>query len=240
MLISTQVEIVVEVGVELGKNTEKELLEFLRSDESLFVYSNHQELQATANLYDMNINVFTYGGDFERWTKITPDPKMVAEADAKIGKLIPDMALYHNLDSHYDLLVKDDSRLAFLGLLAGASSHNFENKEASNMEKVDQTDQANTEWETVTRKRKGMGIPKQAEKLLEEEQENTAKEISLEEEIDVMVAKQLCNKKTNQQESIDVENKQTSMYDCDRCDSQPHESQKRCPPIKKKVSKLSS
>ena len=94
MLYSTLVEIVVEVGVELGKNTEKELLEFLRSDESLFVYSNHQELQATANLYNMNINVFTYGGDLERWTKITPDPKMVAEADAKIGKLLLFLAFW--------------------------------------------------------------------------------------------------------------------------------------------------
>ena len=42
---------------------------------------------------------------------------MVAEVDAKVRKLIPDMFLYHSQDNHYDLLVKDDSRLALLGLL---------------------------------------------------------------------------------------------------------------------------
>ena len=70
------------------KSTEQELLEFLRSDESLHVFSNHHELQATANLYNINIHVFTYSEDLERWTEIVPDPEMVAEVDAKVGKLI--------------------------------------------------------------------------------------------------------------------------------------------------------
>ena len=39
----------------------------------------------------------------------------------KTGIEMPDMALYHSDDSHYDLLVEDDSRLAHLGLLAGSS-----------------------------------------------------------------------------------------------------------------------
>ena len=47
---------------------------------------------------------------------------MVSEVDVKIGKHIPDMALYHNEDTHFDLLVKDDSRVAQLGLLAGAET----------------------------------------------------------------------------------------------------------------------
>jgi hypothetical protein len=34
----------------------------------------------------------------------------------------PDMALYHSDNTHYDLLVKDDSRNALLGLLLGGES----------------------------------------------------------------------------------------------------------------------
>ena len=45
---------------------------------------------------------------------------MISEAESKLGKLMPDMALYHSDQTHYDLLVKDDSRLALLGLLAEA------------------------------------------------------------------------------------------------------------------------
>ena len=53
--------------------------------------------------------------------KLTPDPEMVAGSEALLGRFIPDMFLYHNEDTHYDLLVKSVSRLALLGLLAGAT-----------------------------------------------------------------------------------------------------------------------
>ena len=42
---------------------------------------------------------------------------MAASAEIKFGKWAPDMFLYHSEDSHYDLLVSDDSRLVS-GLLA--------------------------------------------------------------------------------------------------------------------------
>ena len=45
---------------------------------------------------------------------------MSKHAELKFGKWVPDMALYHSEDTHFDLLVKDDSRLALLGLLAGS------------------------------------------------------------------------------------------------------------------------
>ena len=34
-----------------------------------------------------------------------------------IANAVPDMYLYNNLDSHYNLLVKEDSRLAVMGLI---------------------------------------------------------------------------------------------------------------------------
>ena len=42
-------------------STPQELKEFLRSERSLRVYSNVQELQAMANIFNMAIDIFTYG-----------------------------------------------------------------------------------------------------------------------------------------------------------------------------------
>ena len=96
---------------QIEKKTKEEMLAFLRSDESLTVYSNTQELLAIANLYNVNIDIFTYGGSVEEsWTQICPDPEMVADVEAKFGKYIPDMALYHSRNTHYDLLVKEDCK----------------------------------------------------------------------------------------------------------------------------------
>ena len=36
------------------------------------------------------------------------------------GKRAHDMAVYHSQNTHYDLLVRDGSRLALLGLIAGS------------------------------------------------------------------------------------------------------------------------
>ena len=48
----------------IKKKTREEMLEFLRSDEALMVYSNSQQVLAMANLF--NISIFTYGGDEDR------------------------------------------------------------------------------------------------------------------------------------------------------------------------------
>ena len=68
------------------------MLEFLRSYEALTVYSNSQELLAISNLFNININVFTYKGKLGRWSEICPHPQMVDNTDEKKYKA-PDMAL---------------------------------------------------------------------------------------------------------------------------------------------------
>ena len=75
---------------------------------------------------------------------------MVAEVDARVGKLIPDMVLYHSQDTHYDLLVKEDSRLALLGLLAGAASINSQTEKTKNEVKTNEDNFCeNSEWKIV-------------------------------------------------------------------------------------------
>ena len=61
-----------------------------------------------ADLFNMNINIFTCGGGDKSWTEIKPDPEMAECAEIRFGKWVPDMALYHWEDNHFDLLVKDD------------------------------------------------------------------------------------------------------------------------------------
>ena len=42
---------------------QEEYLSFLRSDKSLYVFSNYQEILAIANLFNINIRIFVYGID---------------------------------------------------------------------------------------------------------------------------------------------------------------------------------
>ena len=105
-------------------NTKEEMISFLRSSESLLAYSNSQELVAASNLFNMNIHVFTYSGKEGYWSEISPDPEMSSSAEMSRG-VAPDLYLYHNLDNHYDLLVKDDCRLAQMGLIGKSLDTNW-------------------------------------------------------------------------------------------------------------------
>ena len=102
-------------------NTREELLQFLRSEDSLCTYSNYQELLAICNLLNIKIHVFSYGigGDNTRWSWSTvfPDPEMSKSSEFDQG-IVPDMLLYNSDNTHYDLLVPDNSRLAVLGFIS--------------------------------------------------------------------------------------------------------------------------
>ena len=80
-----------------------------------------QDILALCNLFNITIFVFTFGANQEgTWSEIHPDPDLVSDLEFKFGKPVPDMYLYNYDDSYYDLLVKDDSRIALLGLVAGS------------------------------------------------------------------------------------------------------------------------
>ena len=102
-------------------NTREELLEFLRSEDSLCAFSNYQELLAICNLLNIKIHIFTYGigGDNTSWSwkSIQPDPEMVRFSDFPAAT-VPDMLLYNSDNCHFDLLVEDNSRLAVYGLIS--------------------------------------------------------------------------------------------------------------------------
>ena len=62
-----------EYADEVTINTREELLEFLRSYKAIMVFSNSHDLLAMANLFNMRIRVFSYGGPKDRWDEICPD-----------------------------------------------------------------------------------------------------------------------------------------------------------------------
>ena len=113
-----------------------------------------------------------------------PDPEMSRHAEFKLGKCVPDMALYHNDESHFDLLVKDDSRLALLGLLAGTGVEDPEIvKEGVKIS------ESNDEWTKVNYKRRnGKEENFDKEELLEEVENNTKNTTNLEEEVELLTA----------------------------------------------------
>ena len=78
------------------------------------IYSNQAELKAIANHYNINVHIFTYGrpGCGPQWSLVCPDPERTIEAEFPKGAIL-DMHLYHEFDSHYDLLV-DDAKIKTL------------------------------------------------------------------------------------------------------------------------------
>ena len=204
----------VGVGVHarvIRKDTKQEMLEFLRSEEALMVYSNSQQLLAIANLFNMNISVFTYKGGQGRWTEVCPDPEMAAVAEVRFGKWAPDMALYHCDDTHFDLLVKDNSRIALLGLLGGIAQSKYDGT------KIDD------EWELVTNRKvktkNGKEESNNEKLLIEEDGEHQERGIidELSDEITLLRSKKSGHRRIGPQNRAENVEGNRKIYKCDHC-----------------------
>ena len=212
----------------IKKSTKSEIIDFLRSKESLTVYSNYQELLAISNIFNIKINVFTYRDVNDgNWKEITPDPEMVSITQAKYGKWIPDMALYNQDQTHYDLLVKDDSRIALLGLLAGCN--NEEKTNGIGCDEKEERVQTNAvhenndaDWkEVVNKRRKESQRASIGEKLLTEDiTADVPSDLSkdLVEEISLLKTKNSGFRRAGPQESPLNMSNGCSQFRCDQCD----------------------
>jgi stress-induced morphogen len=98
-----------------------ELLKFLReSEEAAYMWTDCEDLVVLADMYQINIKVITTKGYddknvTENW--IFSDPKLEKYAELKNVKL-EDMALLHEDNNHFNLIVNKDSDLALLGSLS--------------------------------------------------------------------------------------------------------------------------
>ena len=210
----------------IEKNTKSEMIDFLRSEESLTVFSNYQELLAIANIFNIKISIFTYRDVHDgHWREVTPDPDMVSDTEAKFGKWVPDMALYNQDQTHYDLLVRDDSRIALLGLLARGQKEEMTNG-ATLEEEHEQNDdleepEANIDanWQKVEiRKRRSSKDVQIDEKLLTEDVPSDLSK-DLVEEISVLKNKTNGFRRTGPQElPVNMANS-GAQFRCAKCDS---------------------
>ena len=100
----------------ITKVTEKELHEFLLSDESLLMWSTHTDIAVLANMCNMTISTFTYNVPNQpHCLRTTPPDPYLTHYSALDASAARDVALYNSNNSHYDLLVTPDSGLALLG-----------------------------------------------------------------------------------------------------------------------------
>ena len=81
------------------------------------------DIVALANLFNINVYVYTYNVQSwdlygyrapNRWTVTSPDP-LLSSFNPIIPGEVMDLVLYQEDEAHYDLLVREDSRLAVKG-----------------------------------------------------------------------------------------------------------------------------
>ena len=177
--------------VALDIKTDEDMVNYLRSESAMKTFSNGHEILAIANLFKINIHIFTYKGNTGNWIVQNPDPEVNVSAGVPIS-WATDMFLYHNSDTHYDLLVGDDSNLAKEDLLGPLKSQN--------------------EWKKVTSRRKKLNVTNDAEKLLIEEDLD-----DLEEELTLYKSKKSGHRRVGPQAQMDEVSKVKESFNCDQC-----------------------
>ena len=117
------------------------------------------------------------------------------------------MALYNSKDTHYDLLVREDSRLAQVGLLAGAG-------EGSPL-----LVQQNI-WKTVKSNKKSVkDIQEEEELLVENEDKDTEIDEELEEEITLLRGKENGQRRSSPQANAENVQRKKKSFQCNQCDN---------------------
>ena len=104
----------------------EKLIEYLKtSDDAKYMWSDSEDLSVLADMYQMRIKIITSnGGNDENPTTnwIYPNEDLAKYAEIK-NVDVEDMVLLHTNDSHFDLIVSKDSKLATMGSLS--FRHNF-------------------------------------------------------------------------------------------------------------------
>ena len=91
------------------------LLEFLGSEnKSGYLWMDHLGWQVVSNMYQISIHILTTGvmnmkEPKARWSHILPDKRL--SRFRSVHKGLPDMWLIHTDETHFDLLVHNDSVL---------------------------------------------------------------------------------------------------------------------------------
>ena len=123
-----------EVGIGNKKkfDNEAELFEFfINSKEGAFMWRDHEDFAALSNIYQFVIKIITvthFDDQHPEVTIIEPDPGFSHVGSIPSGG-VPEMLLFHTKDTHYDLVVPKESKLAKEG---GLDYQRKQNQEKSN------------------------------------------------------------------------------------------------------------
>ena len=99
---------------------EEKFCKFLKTKESAFLWSDSEDIQLMANLYQMNIRIITTKGAADQSPTVNfigPDPDLNAYKMIPEG-VVPEMTLLHYDEQHYNLVISQDSDLANFGSLS--------------------------------------------------------------------------------------------------------------------------
>merc|ERR1712240_408620 len=114
------------VGKEEITFEEDEYLKFLgKNEKSGKLWMDYTDLQAVANYYQVSVHVLTTDvknvkGSKARWTHLEPDARM--KIHSPITQELPDVWMLHVDNTHFDLIIKKDNRLATEGGLEQSNS----------------------------------------------------------------------------------------------------------------------
>ena len=110
---------------EISFTDSSKLLEFLeKSEDAAYMWTDSEDLIVVADMYQVNIKVISTRGESDKnptvnW--ISPDQEMKQFAELKDVE-IDDMVLLHERDTHFNLIVSEDSDLVKLGSLSFRSN----------------------------------------------------------------------------------------------------------------------
>ena len=138
---------------------------------------------------------------------ISPDPEFVEMSIDDLGGLVPDIYLYHSYETHFDLLVKIDSRVAFFSDIEGSVIKNAINTDTEKCDNV---------WKTVENRNSHSKKNKDndSEKLLVEIDEKEVNLVTFDDEQSLLDAKNEGHRRTSPQYHPIPSSKQITMVKC--------------------------
>ena len=105
-------------GGKISKENPEELLEFFQnSNEGAYMWRGQEDFIAVCSIYQINIKMITITGEDDENPVVNifePNPELSDASEFSVGQ-VPDMTVLHLKDSHYDLIVPRNSKLAIEG-----------------------------------------------------------------------------------------------------------------------------
>ena len=116
--------------VRFESGEEEQFCQFLRTPEAAYLWSDSEDLQLMANLYQMTIKIITIkddGIEIPVVNFVGPDIDLRAFRMLPDGK-VPEMVLLHYDEQHYNLVISKNCDLAKHGILSDIVKEKEENE----------------------------------------------------------------------------------------------------------------